>query len=260
MKKLKFFGRFLFFALALFGILVNIAFANKNESLWYIKRNKSCRPELQTEQQVVYNYNGYYLDKKLSDTSEEKRIYLTFDLGYSNENVVAILDVLKERGVPGAFFILDNIILKNPDLVQRMKNEGHLICNHTKNHKNLCNMSEEEIKENVLALDALCLEKCGCEVAKYFRFPEGRYNERSLKVINELGYKTIFWSFAYEDWDNGKQPNPDYAIKKVLENTHNGGVFLFHPTSRTNAVIFGKLIDSWRALGYTFGTLDELVK
>ena len=259
MKKIKILARVLLFSLALFATFLNSAMANENESLWYIKRNGVSRPVLQKDQEFIYNYNGYYLDKKLSDTSEEKRMYLTFDLGYSNENVISILDTLKECEIPAAFFILDNIVLKNPDLVMRMKNEGHLICNHTKNHKNLCKMSEEEIKENLLALDSLCLEKTGCDISKYFRFPEGRYNEKSLRVVNELGYKTVFWSFAYADWDNGRQPSPDYAIKKVLDNTHNGAVFLFHPTSKTNAVIFKELILAWRDLGYSFGTLDELV-
>ena len=259
MKKIKFLARLFLFSLALFGVITNTASAMEKEALWYIKRNGSCRPVLQAEQELIYNYNGYYIDKKLSDTSEEKRIYLTFDLGYSNENVISILDTLKECEVPAAFFILDNIVLKNPDLVMRMKNEGHLICNHTKNHKNLCKMTEEEIKENLSALEILCLEKTGCEVAKYFRFPEGRYNERCLKTVDSLGYKTVFWSFAYADWDNGRQPSPDYAIKKVISNTHNGGVFLFHPTSKTNAAIFRELIIAWRNLGYSFGTLDELV-
>ncbi len=260
MKKTKFVGTFLLFLLVLISFISNTALASDTEALWYIKRNGTSRPNIQEEQKFIYDYNGYFIDKKLSDDSEERVIYLTFDLGYSNENVEAILDALKQREVHAAFFILDNIILKNPDLVKRMSDDGHLICNHTKNHKNLCSLSDEEIKQNVLALDELCKNETGCDVAKYFRFPEGRYNERTMKVINELGYKTIFWSFAYADWDNEKQPNSNYAIRKVLENTHNGGVFLFHPTSKTNAKIFPTLIDKWICMGYRFGTLDELVE
>jgi peptidoglycan-N-acetylmuramic acid deacetylase len=96
-------------------------------------------------------------------------------------------------------------------------------------------------------------------VAKYFRFPEGRYSEDALKTVYDLGYKSIFWSFAYADWDNNRQPDPEKAIKKVLENTHNGAVILLHPTSATNAEILPTLIKEWRAQGYTFGTLDDLV-
>ena len=119
-------------------------------------------------------------------------------------------------------------------------------------------MTPDEVARDLAELEALCLEKTGVTMAKYFRFPEGRYSEDALKTVNDLGYKSIFWSFAYFDWDNDRQPSADSAIKKVLENTHNGAVILLHPTSDTNADILPALIKEWRARGYTFGTLDEL--
>ena len=73
-----------------------------------------------------------------------------------------------------------------------------------------------------------------------------------------MGYKTIFWSLAYADWDDRNQPKYSWAIEKLLENTHNGAVVLLHPTSKTNVEILPKLIDSWREKGYSFGNLDEL--
>ena len=93
---------------------------------------------------------------------------------------------------------------------------------------------------------------------KYFRFPEGKYSEKALKCVNELGYKTVFWSFAYADWDNEKQPSREFAIKKILDNTHNGAIILLHPTSKTNADILPCLISEWRRQGYEFGSLKEL--
>ena len=241
----------------LIGFTLN-SMAAEPEFSWYIKRNGNSQPKIQDEQKIIYEYDGYFIDKNLSDDSAEKKIYLTFDLGYSNENVERIVQVLREENVPAAFFILDNILLKNCDLVTEMLSDGHLLCNHTKNHKNLSSASEEEIKSNILGLEALYEEKIGCQMSKYFRFPEGRYSEHALKCVQSLGYKTVFWSFAYADWDNGAQLNTDSAIKKVLDNTHNGGIFLFHPTSKTNAEIFPTLISKWRELGYSFGTLDEL--
>ena len=220
---------------------------------WYIKRKGRDIPIFPKEAVEAESYDAYYIDK-----SGEKKIYLTFDAGYENGNVEKILDVLKEKSVPAAFFLLDNIILKNSDLVLRMEDEGHLVCNHTKNHKNLSFASEEEIARNLKALEMIYEERCGRKMSKYFRFPEGRYTLQALKTVQSLGYKTIFWSFAYDDWDNGRQPDCDKAIKKVLDNTHDGAVMLFHPTSSTNAEIFPILIDSWRDMGYTFGTLDEL--
>lgn len=249
---------------ALFTLLVMLfissvnVFATGNTYCWYVKRNGNKRPLIQSEQKIIYMYDGYFIDKKLTDDSEKKVLYLTFDLGYENGNTAKILDVLKEESIPAAFFVLDNIILKNPDLVTRMKDEGHLICNHTKNHKDLTNKSEEEIIKNITDLEKLYEEKTGNTMAKYFRFPEGKYSEKALSTVQKLGYKTIFWSFGYDDWDNSKQPNPQRAIKKILENTHNGEVLLLHPTSETNAKILPHLIKSWKEAGYTFGTLDEL--
>lgn len=223
---------------------------------WYLNRCKGNTPGFPAEAEEIKQYGAYYIDDKVSDNN--KRIYITFDAGYENGNIEKILDVLKREGVPAAFFLLDNIILNNCDLVIRMANEGHLVCNHTKNHKNLSFASEDEIKKNLTELEVLYKEKAGREMSKYFRFPEGKYSIEALRCVQKLGYKTIFWSFAYDDWDNGRQPNTKKAIKKILNNTHNGAIMLFHPTSSTNAEIFPTLIKEWKEMGYTFGTLDEL--
>jgi peptidoglycan-N-acetylmuramic acid deacetylase len=248
-------------AVLLFNFITTTgSFAVNNNFSWYIKRNGNNRPIIQKEQKMIYNYDGYFLDKKVSDDDERKVIYLTFDVGYENGNTSKIMDSLKKESVPAAFFVLDNVILKNTDLVMRMIDEGHLVCNHTKNHKNLCNATDEEIVKNITALEKIYEEKTDCQLAKYFRFPEGKYSENALRCVQKLGYKTIFWSFAYDDWDNNRQSGEKKAIKKILENTHNGAVMLFHPTSDTNAKIFPTLIKAWKDMGYTFGTLDELVK
>ena len=242
-------------------LIINISGANvfADEGLnWYVKRAGNSRPIISEEHNFIEKYNSFYIDKKLSDTSCEKKIYLTFDAGYENGNVAKILDILKEKEVTSAFFLLDHIILKNTDLVMRMTDEGHMVCNHTKNHKDMTKLTDDEIKNNVSDLEKIYEQKTGREMSKYFRFPEGRYNERSLSTINEMGYKTIFWSLAYADWDDRNQPKYSWAIEKLLENTHNGAVVLLHPTSKTNVEILPKLIDSWREKGYSFGNLDEL--
>jgi peptidoglycan-N-acetylmuramic acid deacetylase len=224
---------------------------------WYLKRNKNAPPIFPNEAEEIKKYNAIYIDEGVDNNN--KKIYLTFDAGYENGNVEKILDVLKAEKIPAAFFLLDNIILKNTDLVKRMADEGHLVCNHTKNHKNLSLSSAEEIKNNLNALEKIYEEKTGREMAKFFRFPEGKYSIDALKTVSELGYTTVFWSFAYDDWDNQRQPNREKSIKKVLENTHNGAIMLFHPTSQTNAEIFPRLIEEWKKQGYTFGSLNEII-
>ncbi len=233
------------------------AFALCKEYNWFLKRNKGKCPGFPEEAKIIEQYDVYYLDKS-ANQNQDHVIYLTFDAGYENGNIEKILDTLKSESVVGAFFLLDNIILKNTDLVIRMKNEGHYICNHTKNHKNLSNASADEIKKDIMALEAIYEEKTGHKMDKYFRFPEGKYSIEALESVNQLGYKTIFWSFAYDDWDNNRQMDNDKAMKKILDNTHDGAVILLHPTSETNAEILLDLIKEWKSRGYRFGTLDEL--
>lgn len=228
---------------------------------WYFKKNTThMQPELDTPMKFIENYNGYYADKKHKNPDDaEKVIYLTFDAGYENGNIAKILDVLKAENVPGAFFILDNLILRNTDLIKRMADEGHLVCNHTKSHKDMTKITDKsEFEKEITGLEEIYREHIGLELARYYRPPEGKFNEQNMKYISNMGYKTIFWSFAYVDWDNNKQMDPVIAKKKILDYTHNGAVILLHPTSATNAAIMSELIYEWKAQGYRFGTLDEL--
>ena len=227
-------------------------------SNWYVKRSGNKRPSIPEEHKIVEKYNSYYIDKKLCDNSPEKKIYLTFDAGYENGNVEKILNILKEKKVPAAFFLLDHIIIKNTDIVLRMTEEGHTVCNHTKNHADMSKLTEEQIIKNITDLEKIYEQKTEKQMSKYFRFPEGRYSENALATVSSLGYKTVFWSFGYADWDDKKQPDENAAFEKIIKNTHNGEVILLHPTSSTNVKILPRLIDEWKKLGYSFGTLDEL--
>ena len=243
----------------IFCIFCGINARAEGEALnWYIKKRGNNCPDFPSESQMVSENGGYYVDS--SDTAVTKKIlYLTFDTGYENGNVEKILDILSAENVPGAFFILSNLIVKNGDLVKRMFDDGHLVCNHTKNHKDMTKLTSEEMTANLKALEELCFEKTGCRMEKYFRFPEGRYSERTIKNASLNGYKTFFWSLTHADWDNQKQPSPDKAIKILMDNTHNGAVILLHPTSAANVKILPILIKKWKEQGYSFGTLHELV-
>ena len=229
---------------------------------WYCKRNKEHKqPTLDGEMSYIEKYDAYYVDENHGDTSEDKVIYLTFDAGYENGNVEKILNTLKEENVPAAFFILDNLIVKNTALVKRMAEEGHTVCNHTMKHKDMSKVTDfATFEAELTGLERLYEEKIGRKLAKFYRPPEGKFSEDNLRWATEMGYTTVFWSFAYADWDNKKQMSEEEAVKKVLENTHNGAIMLFHPTSATNAKILGRLIAEWKSQGYRFGTLDQLKK
>lgn len=189
----------------------------------------------------------------------EKVLYLTFDAGYENGCTAKILDTLKEKQVPAAFFLVGNYIQRSPDLVRRMVAEGHTVGNHTMHHYDMSRLSDKAaFSKELTDLEALYKETVGQELPKYYRPPQGIYSEENLKMAQELGYQTVFWSLAYVDWNNDAQPTREAAFAKLLPRTHNGAVVLLHSTSKTNAEILGELIDKWKAMGYRFGTLEEL--
>lgn len=228
---------------------------------WYcVRAEDHAQPRADAALEFVERHEGYYIDHRHTEPdAEEKVVYLTFDVGYENGNVARVLDALASEGATGAFFILGHVAEKNPELVRRMAEEGHLVCNHTYSHRNMTGRCAEEFAAELEKMEDTCRDCTGVEMAKYFRPPEGTFDEQMLCQAKELGYKTIFWSFAYADWDNGKQPAPDAAKRKILDNVHNGAVILLHPTSATNAAILGDVLRELKSQGYRFGTLDELV-
>lgn len=203
---------------------------------------------------ALRKYDAAYL----GDTNE-KVIYLTFDAGYENGNTGKILDVLKSHEVTAAFFLVGNYIQQNPDLVRRMADEGHIVGNHTMHHYDMSKISDKAAFQKELTdLEALYQETTGKEMPKFYRPPQGIYSESNLKMAQELGYKTVFWSLAYVDWQNDKQPSAEYAFSKLLPRTHNGAVVLLHSTSATNAAILDELLTKWEAMGYKFASIEKL--
>ena len=189
----------------------------------------------------------------------EKKIYLTFDAGYSNENLEKILDVLVAHNAPAVFFILPGIIKNSPDVVQKMINYGFTLGNHSTHHGDMSKITDiETFKAELEGLEDIYREFSGQELSKFFRPPEGAFSVRTLEMAKELGYTPVFWSYAYADWDNARQPRRESAMKLILDSTHNGEIALLHPTSKTNADILDALLTEWEAQGYRFGELWEL--
>ena len=221
---------------------------------WYCMRKKDhARPTCAPEMAFIAEHSGYFI----GGDPDDKVLYLTFDAGYENGNVARIVDVLDRHGIKGAFFVLKNFIEKNEELVRKMSGGGHFICNHTCRHKDMSKMTDAEFEAELSALEEVAREH-GIELKKYYRPPEGKFSEENLIKAEQMGYATVFWSVAYADWDNEKQPDPARAKKLLLDNTHSGAVILLHPTSKTNADILDALLTAWENDGYRFGTLDEL--
>ncbi len=250
---------FLFAVLFLFAAIPFSAFADGHDRYsWFCVHAKDHnQPALDPRLSLIQNYNAIYLDPN-AETNGEKIIYLTFDAGYENGNVEKILDVLREEDVTGTFFILENLIRKNPELVKRMAAEGHLVGNHTARHKDMSRANDEELMREINRLEEAYYDLIGKEMPKFYRPPEGKFSESNLKTLTENGYQTVFWSFAYPDWDNNRQMPPEKAEKIVLDNLHNGAILLLHPTSATNAAILKDLIREIKKQDYKFGRIDEI--
>ena len=179
--------------------------------------------------------------------------------GYENGNTPVILDALKKHQAPAAFFLVGNYLETSPDLVKRMVEEGHTVGNHTYHHPDMSKISTKETFSKELSdLEMLYTKTTGQSMTRYYRPPQGKYSEANLKMADELGYQTFFWSLAYVDWYEDKQPTREEAFQKLLGRIHPGAIVLLHSTSKTNAQILDELLTRWEEMGYRFGQLEEL--
>lgn len=182
-------------------------------------------------------------------SEDDKRIIITFDQGYENGYTAKILDTLKEKDVQAIFFLTGPYAQTEHDLVQRMIDEGHILGNHGMTHASLPTLSDEDAKKEIMSLHDYVMENYGYEM-QYFRCPCGEYSERALETAKNCGYKTLFWSSAYVDWNTNSQPLPAEGLKKLGDAAHGGEILLLHSVSATNAEILGQLIDDFRAKGF----------
>jgi peptidoglycan-N-acetylmuramic acid deacetylase len=232
------------------------AFASSYMDLMALKSGKICwglgkerdeknRPIDAVRAQEKYEYlGGVFL-------APEGKICLTFDEGYENGYTAAILDTLREKNVKAIFFVTYDYCRTAPELVRRMIDEGHIVGNHTWSHPSLPDCTQKEVWAEVTKLHEYVLREFGYEMM-LFRFPKGEFSEQTLDDVGCLGYKSLFWSFAYADWDTGKAADPAEALAKIEASTHSG-IYLLHAVSPTNAEILGDLLDYWAEKGYSVG-------
>ncbi|MCR1935246.1 delta-lactam-biosynthetic de-N-acetylase [Clostridium tepidum] len=231
---------------------------SSKEKDWFFKPSKNNEPATIPEdmENDLNKYSGYFL----GDTSK-KYLYLTFDEGYENGYTDKILDVLKANNVKAAFFVTAPYIKQNKNLIKRMVDEGHLVCNHSNNHPSMASTAlkgKASFEKEFTVVENLYKDITNKNMPKFFRPPMGKYSELSLKYTEDLGYKTIFWSFAYFDWDKNKQPSPEQGKKKILNGVHNGSIILLHAVSKTNTEILDSVLKELKNNGYEFKTLEDL--
>ena len=200
------------------------------------------------------NYGKYGAEALRED---KKNILLTFDQGYENGYTAQILDTLKEKKVKAVFFLLQDYAERNPELVQRMIDEGHIVGNHSVSHYSMPDLSVEECRQEIEGLQEYMKQNFGVTM-KLFRPPMGEFSEQSLSVTKDCGLSTMLWSFAYADWDVNDTKGKQYAFDTVTSRLHPGAVILLHSVSPDNAAALGDIIDWARKQGYEFRSLEQL--
>jgi peptidoglycan-N-acetylmuramic acid deacetylase len=222
------------------------------------KKSKNGRPASINEEgfKDVVQKNGAIF---MGDTTQ-KELYLTFDNGYENGNTAKILDVLKEKRVPAAFFVTGHFVKDQPDLVKRMTAEGHVIGNHSWSHPDMTQISGERIKAELDKVQAETVKLTGQAGMHFLRPPRGIFSDAMLAEAAKNGYTSVFWSVAYKDWDIQAQRGGDYAYDSVVKQLHPGAVILLHSVSKDNADAMGRIIDEAARQGYTFKSLEQMQK
>lgn len=232
------------------------AILQPSEENWGLSFQEEGQPPVASATfEELRQYDAWY-----AEDTDEKILYLTFDAGYENGCTPAILDALKKHQVPATFFVVGNFISSSPDLIKRMVEEGHTIGNHTYSHPDMSQIStQESFAEELTRVEELYEDIAGEPMKKYYRPPQGKYSVSNLEMAKSMGYKTFFWSLAYVDWYQDDQPTKEEAFEKLLGRIHPGAVVLLHSTSTTNAEILDELLTRWEEMGYSFGSLDQLV-
>lgn len=215
-------------------------------------QSEGAPPVANASQEYLRNFDALYV----GDTNK-KEIYITFDAGFENGNTERILDALKKHGVKATFFLVGNYFETQSELVKRMAEEGHTIGNHTYSHPDMSKIGDiQSFQTELQKNEALYRDILGSEMPKLYRPPQGKFCEENLKMAQQLGYSTVFWSLAYVDWYVDDQPTPEQAFSKLLPRIHPGAVVLLHSTSSTNAEILDELLTKWEETGYSFGDLE----
>lgn len=221
---------------------------------WWLKRNENHQTPEVSDYIDLSKYDAYYVNPKC----KKKKIFLTFDCGYENGFTPKILDVLKKQKVVAAFFVTKPFIREGRELIRRMKKEGHIVGNHTVHHKSMPTLSDRDNKQEIIDCAEYCKEATGYEMDHFIRPPMGEYNEKTLKLTKSMGYKTIFWSMAYVDFDVNKQPGKQYVVEHFKKYTHNGAIPLMHNVSQSNAEALDEVITNLKKEGYQFESLKKL--
>ena len=220
---------------------------------WGFRKNPNhLPPEIGSYQSLIDGTDSFYIG------NDPKKIYLTFDAGYDNGTLTSILDVLKDKEVKATFFVTGDFIKRFSELTMKMIEDGHIVANHSYSHRSINKLSKEELKSDLNKLEDSYYQLTNKEMVKVFRPPKGEFDRQSLMNLKELGYKTVFWSIAFQDWSKEHQKGKEYSYNSVINNLHDGAIILMHTVSTSNSDALPDIIDEIKNQGYEFDLVTNL--
>lgn len=247
---------FQFTLISLFTVLLSMTYCvtTAHGYGWGFKKSEDHQvPDVGKYKEILGDYGIYH------DETNEKILYLTFDNGYEEGYTKQVLQVLREEKVPATFFVTGHYVTREPELVQQMVNEGHIIGNHSYHHPDFTKLSKDDVKEEIKSLEMAVANISDQKEMKYLRPPRGTFNEQTLRWAEEFGYIHVFWSLAFKDWETNNQKGSQYAYNQIMSQLHPGAILLLHTVSEDNAKALKKTIQAAKKQGYIFKSLDDLM-
>lgn len=187
----------------------------------------------------------------LSVTGEKKQVAITFDDGPHPACTVRLLEGLRARGVTASFFVIGQNAEQYPDIIRQMKEDGHLIGNHTYHHVQLNAMSSEQACQEVVAANQQ-LEAITGEMPIYLRPPFGEWDRKADCPADMI---SVYWDVDPLDW---RTKDASLVANRVLAEVMDGDIILLHDVYETSVDAAFQIIDELQRQGYEFVTVEEL--
>ncbi len=237
-----------------FGFLLLFTSTAHGYGWGFVPSEKEKRPDVGKYEEILKGYHAYY-----AEITDEKNLYLTFDNGYEQGYTPEVLRILKKHQVPATFFVTGHYVKEEPELIQQMVKDGHIVGNHSDTHPDFTQLSKEEIKEELDRVEKEVAQLTDQKEMAYVRPPRGTFTKDTVRWLEELGYVQVFWSVAFKDWEVDRQKGWKYAYDEMMKQVHPGAIVLLHTVSKDNAEALERMIISLKERGYTFKSLDDLM-
>lgn len=228
--------------------------SNESINFWFGKNESNAIPGSPISDKLTEKYNCHYVG------NIDNVMYLTFDEGVDVTHANQNLDTLKEHNIKATFFLTGDFIKDHPDIVNRISNEGHVCANHTFTHLDMASLAQnnpESFLKEVVETEKAFYEVTNKEMDKFIRLPEGTYSEKVLDYLNQMGYTTVFWSFAIKDWSE-EWNTKDEVLQNMKKYYHQGGIYLLHGLNKANAEALGDFIKYMGSIGYRFDVVSNI--